>query len=75
MRMTEAETRALLIDKRLLASGWDVSDYTKVVEEYSLTGTSSAKDASSPYTNTQFSDYVHLVFIYTSGEGSTKIII
>ena len=58
--MTEAETRALLIDSRLLASGWDVSDHAKVVEEYSLAGTSSIKDASSPYTNTQFSDYVLL---------------
>ena len=58
--MTEAETRASLIDSRLLTSGWDVSDHTKVVEEYKLSGTSTVKDASSPYTNTQFSDYVLL---------------
>jgi len=60
MGMTEAETRASLIDSRLLTSGWDVSDHTKVVEEYTLSGTSTVKDASSPYTNTQFSDYVLL---------------
>ena len=58
--MTEAETRALLIDSRLLASGWDISDHTKVVEEYSLKGESFTHDASSPYVNTQFSDYVLL---------------
>ena len=48
MRMTEAETRASLVDKRLLASGWDVSDHTKVVEEFTLNGNPSVKDASSP---------------------------
>ena len=58
--MTEAETRALLIDSRLLASGWDIYDHSKVVEEYSLTGYSPARDISSLYTNTQFSDYVLL---------------
>ena len=58
--MTEAETRASLIDKRLLASGWDVTDHTKVVEEFTLNGTSTVKDASSPYNSTQFSDYVLL---------------
>ena len=58
--MTEAGTRASLIDTRLLVSGWDISDHTKVVEEYSLRGESHTKDASSPYVNTQFSDYVLL---------------
>ena len=58
--MTEAGTRASLIDKRLLASGWDVADHTKVVEEYTLSGRSSVTDASSPYNSTQFSDYVLL---------------
>ena len=62
--MTEAETRALLIDSRLLASGWDVSDHAKVVEEYSLTGTSSIKDASSAFTNTQFSDSQIIITFY-----------
>jgi type I restriction enzyme R subunit len=58
--MTEAETRASLIDSRLLASGWDVSDHTKVVEEFTLSGASTVKDSSSPYNSTQFSDYVLL---------------
>jgi len=58
--MTEAQTRAALIDKRLFASGWDVSDHTQVVEEYALQGTGFTKDASSPYNSIQFSDYVLL---------------
>jgi len=58
--MTEAETRASLVDKRLLASGWDVTDHTKVVEEFTLNGTSTVKDVSSLYNSTQFSDYVLL---------------
>ena len=58
--MTEAQTRASLIDKRLLASDWDVHDHTKVVEELPLHGSTSVKDASSPYNSTQFSDYVLL---------------
>ena len=44
MGMTEAEIRASLVDKRLLASGWDVSDHAKVVEEYTVNGSSSVKD-------------------------------
>ncbi len=58
--MTEAETRASLVDKRLLASGWDITDHTEVLEEYTLSGRSPVKDASSPYNSTQFSDYVLL---------------
>jgi len=57
--MTEAQTRAELIDKRLLASGWDVSDHTLVVEEYFINGSSSVKDAS-PYSKNKFSDYILL---------------
>lgn len=56
--MTVADTRASLRDNRLLASGCDVSDYIKVVEEYSLSGTLFVKDVSYPYSNTQFSDYI-----------------
>ena len=58
--MTEAETRASLIYKRLLSSGWDVTDHTKVVEEYTLSTVASIKDVSSPYISTLFSDYVLL---------------
>ena len=47
--MTEAETRASLVDKRLLASGWDVSDHTKVVEEYAPNCSFSVKDVASSY--------------------------
>jgi type I restriction enzyme R subunit len=58
--MTEAETRASLIDKRLLASGWDVSDHAKVVEEYALNGGSSVQYTNASYNATQFSDYILL---------------
>ena len=56
----ESETRAKLIDKRLLNAGWDVNDYTQVVQEYTIKGSSVLSDASSPYTSTQFSDYILL---------------
>ena len=58
--MTEAQTRASLIDKRLLASGWDVSDHTKVVKEYTLKNNTFVNDSTSLYTSNQFSDYVLL---------------
>ncbi len=58
--MTEAETRVALIDKRLFASGWDVSDLTQVVAEYTVHSISLLSDSSSPYHTTQFSDYVLL---------------
>ncbi len=50
--MTEAQTRISLIDARLLASDWDVSDHSKVVEEYSLSGATSDKDVLSLCKNT-----------------------
>ena len=58
--MTEEQTRVSLIDKRLLDAGWDVNDFSQVVEEYTLRNTTSIKDSSSPYSSTQFSDYVLL---------------
>jgi len=49
--MNEPETRAKLIDKRLLDAEWDVNDSTQVKQEYTIKGSSQ---------NTQFSDYVLL---------------
>ena len=58
--MNELETRAKLIDKRLLDAQWDVNNYTQVLQEYTIKGSSILSDASSPYKSTQFSDYVLL---------------
>ncbi len=60
MWMTEAETCALLIDKRLLASIWDVTDHTQVVKDYVVDSGFSVKDVTFIYGFTQFSDYVLL---------------
>lgn len=55
--MKEAETRKELIDHQLKIAGWNVSDYTQVVEEYSVV--SKTKEPSPKY-GTTFSDYVLL---------------
>ena len=56
--MNEQQTRQELIDTKLLKSGWDVSNHTQVIEEF--TNTSIVSDMSSSYGNKQFSDYVLL---------------
>lgn len=59
----EAETRKELIDKKLLASGWNIEDQTKVAQEYYF-GTTSSEDVSEPSaaytTKRQYCDYVLL---------------
>ena len=55
--MSEANTRKLLIDHHLKTAGWNVNDYTQVVEEYSVI--SKVNEPSSEY-GTTFSDYVLL---------------
>lgn len=55
--MKEAETRKELIDHHLKIAGWNVNDYTQVVEEYSVI--SKVEEASPDY-GTTFSDYVLL---------------
>lgn len=55
--MNEAQTRKQLIDNQLAYAGWNITDQTQVVKEYSvISGTNE------PYTtyNTIFSDYVLL---------------
>lgn len=55
--MSEASTRKLLIDNHLKIAGWNINDFTQVVEEYSVI--SKAQEPSPEY-NTTFSDYVLL---------------
>jgi len=59
---TEAETRRVLINNKLLKSGWDVNNLSQVTQEFSIT-VDSPKDISIPpteYDGFQFSDYVLL---------------
>ena len=55
--MNEKQTRIELIDNHLKSAGWNVNDYTQVVEEYSVI--SKAKEPSIQYGST-FSDYILL---------------
>lgn len=62
MAITEAQTRAELIDTQLCASGWNVKDPTQVVEEFDIL-TSLPDGVAEPrtkYEGHQFSDYVLL---------------
>ncbi len=62
MAITEAQTRAELIDAQLGASGWNVKDPTQVVEEFDIL-TSLPEGVAEPrtkYEGHQFSDYVLL---------------
>lgn len=63
MPSSESETRSQIIDQHLLDAGWDVSDHTKVIEEYHLTHAYSQPNTlAEPAVlyNQQFSDYVLL---------------
>jgi len=55
--VSEAKTRKLLIDNHLQLAGWNVNDYTQVVEEYATI--TKLKEPTPNYTTT-FSDYVLL---------------
>ncbi|WP_435626479.1 hypothetical protein [Candidatus Ferrigenium straubiae] len=62
MAITEAQTRAELIDAQLGAPGWNVKDPAQVVEEFDIL-TSLPDDVAEPctkYEGHQFSDYVLL---------------
>lgn len=56
--MNESTTRKELIDVQLKEAGWDVNDYTQVVEEYVVD--LKVKESTDKYVNNQFSDYVLL---------------
>lgn len=55
--MNEAQTRKQFIDNQLAFVGWNITDQTQVVEEYSVI--SGTNEPSTSY-NTTFSDYVLL---------------
>jgi type I restriction enzyme R subunit len=59
---TEKETRQKIIDKKLLISGWDVKDLTKVIEEFDIEVETPDFDLNpnNPFQGHQFSDYVLL---------------
>jgi type I restriction enzyme R subunit len=58
----EAKTRLELIDKKLLDSGWNVDDQTKVAKEYFIAANVSNNIAETPanYQTQQYSDYALL---------------
>ncbi len=59
--MNEEQTRQQIINKRLLASGWDAFNHSQVVEEFTLKKqVAEVKDYPTHYGNKQFSDYVLL---------------
>lgn len=60
--MDEAETRKILIDKKLIQAGWDVTDSSRVREEFSIGigETDRVKQSGSVYRTHLFTDYVLL---------------
>ncbi|WP_319557973.1 DEAD/DEAH box helicase family protein [Thiomicrorhabdus sp.] len=61
MAISEAQTRANLIDKLLKNAGWNLSDPTQVVEEFDiLVEPHKVAEPQSKYEGHQFSDYVLL---------------
>ncbi len=58
---TEKLTRQEIIDLRLKEAGWDVKDKSQVTEEFDIVvDPALAKEAQTPYSGHQFSDYVLL---------------
>jgi len=57
----EKQTRKEIIDSRLKQAGWDVTDRTKVIEEFDIiVDDNLVQEAEAPYGRHQFSDYVLL---------------
>jgi type I restriction enzyme R subunit len=56
----EAETRKALIDKQLLAAGWDINDLSQVSQEFDISVPlpEGVAEPRTPYEGHQFSDYV-----------------
>ncbi|KIL72340.1 DEAD/DEAH box helicase family protein [Bacillus badius] len=59
---SEAETRKKLIDKKLLAAGWDVNIFTQVAKEFNISVPflDGVLEPGTPYEGHQYSDYVLL---------------
>jgi len=62
MTNTENQTRKEIIDKQLLAAGWDITDCTQVIEEFDIKVaiSESIHEDISEYSAHQFSDYALL---------------
>ena len=62
MSGNEAKTRKEIIDKRLQVAGWNVNDFTQVVEEFDIDVQvrSEVQEPKTKYSGHQFSDYVLL---------------
>jgi type I restriction enzyme, R subunit len=59
--LKESQTRKEIIDSRLKQAGWNVDDRTQVVEEFDIiVDGNQVKEATTPYSGRQFSDYVLL---------------
>ena len=60
--MNESETRKKIIDSRLKKAGWDISDRTKVIEEFDIEVDlpEGINEPLTPYQGHQFSDYILL---------------
>jgi len=59
---SEAETRKELIDKQLLAAGWDVNNFTQVSQEFNISVplSNGVLNSRTPYESHEYSDYVLL---------------
>lgn len=58
---SEKHTRKQIIDNRLKQAGWNVADYTQVIEEFDIVvDANMVQEATTPYGGHQFSDYVLL---------------
>ncbi len=59
MTNTENQTRKEIIDKQLLAAGWDITDYTQIIEEFDIKiePSESVHEDIAQYNTPQFSDY------------------
>ncbi len=62
MQMNEAETRKKIIDGHLRSAGWDISDPTKVIEEFDIKVglPEGVNEPRIPFQGHQFSDYILL---------------
>jgi type I restriction enzyme R subunit len=67
MTLTEAETRAKLIDEKLRLAGWNVRDTSQVIQELDIdlseAGALKVAELETPYSGHQFADYGLLLHV------------
>jgi len=67
MTLTEAETRAKLIDEKLRLAGWNVRDTSQVIQELDIdlseAGAPKLTEPKTPYSGHQFADYGLLLHV------------